>query len=78
MLVHIGNLENNEKLLLRKLTKKLTMLLALATGGRSSDLLSYHTHLIEWNSSGVWSRESTFTKFYFRNIITAKTSTMPF
>lgn len=76
MLVHIGNLENNEKLLLRKLTKKLTMLLALATGGRSSDLLSYHTHLIEWTSSGVWSRESTFTKFYFRNIITAKT--MPF
>ena len=29
------------------------MLLALATGGRSSDLLSYHTHLIEWETSGI-------------------------
>ena len=53
MLLYISSIDENNNLPLGKLTRKLTMLLALATGGRSSDLLSYHTHVIEWSSSGV-------------------------
>ena len=53
MVVYIDSLNDNNNLSLGKLSKKLTMLQALATGGRSSDLLSYHTHLMEFSTSGV-------------------------
>ena len=53
MLSYIKTLDKNEDLSLPILTKKLTMLLALATGGRASDLLSYHSHLVQWTSPGV-------------------------
>ena len=53
MLVYIGTLDHNDNISLGKLINNLTMLLALATCGRTSDLLSYHTHLMEWSISGI-------------------------